>query len=444
MISATNCIFKNNRIVTILIVWCCTFAAGRSVALEQLSDTEMNTVSGQMGSFLMNPANTLEPGNIFESATRLGGISIMHSPIQIFHTEDSLRLTPSTGYLQLNGLRLLIQITSTWHNAYLNAPIHFDSAQINEPDTIFTDYYNGGADYQDYSISNPLNGSTFSRINASESIITINGSTTGWVFNDKNLGYLSVNNLQISKIQAELLAVDGTVNFSIHSAIDIDQIKYTHDTETAIDPQNSITINGLLLAEKFQVGGSDDILPSYLTTVSPGNEINSSNWTSYGTMKLGTADKTPLLSFEDDPNLVQGAPTASVNPYAYSSIRIIGDAAPYMRHKYTIRTGNVSDMSTIYEIDPDGYIGDGSVEYPFLANPRLNKSYLEAKIAFEGSMRVRGIEGHVPLDTTASSWGNANMGIVAVDGVRSLSVVEAPGYGYGNDWNLPYDESKHP
>jgi hypothetical protein len=58
-------------------------------------------------------------------------------------------------------------------------------------------------------------------------------------------------------------------------------------------------------------------------------------------------------------------------------------------------------------------------------------------------MRVRGIEGYVPLDTTVSSWGNANMGIVAVDGVRSLSVVEAPGYGYGNDWHLPYDESKY-
>jgi len=421
--------------------WLC-FLPATLPALEQLTEMEMDSVSGQMGSVFMDPGNMLAPENFIDSSARFSGFSIFTSPIQIFHTTNSLRLTPSTGYLQFNNLRLFAQINSTWNNLYLNAPIHFDTIGINEPDTVFIDSWDGGASSQTYNISNPLNGYNYSRMNASEAIISLYADTTGVVFNGKNLGPLDMDNMEISKIQTEFLAIDGTLSGSIHAAVEIDQMKYTHDTESTMDPVNSLTVNGLLLAQKFQVSGSDDILPSYLETVSPGGLIDSSRWTSYGTMKLGTADKTPVLSFQDDPNLIQGAPTASVNPYSYSSIQIKGDNSPYIRHKYTIRTGNVSDMSTIYEEDPDGYIGDGS-SYPYVANPRLDKSYIEAKIAFEGSIRARGIEGYVPLDTNSSSWGNANIGIVAADGVRSLTVVEAPGYGYGNDWHLPYDESKY-
>ncbi len=428
--------------VLIISFWLC-FLPVTLPALEQLSENELDSVSGQIGSVFMDPGNMLTPENLIESSAKSSGLTIFTSPIQISHTENSLRFTPSMGYLQFNNLSLFAQINSTWNNGYMNAPIHFDTIGINEPDTVFIDYWDGGASSQEYTIANPLNGYNYSRINASESIIRLYADSAGVVFNGKNIGSFVMDNMEISKIQTELLAIDGTLSMSIHTAVEIDQITYTHDTESNIDPRNSLTVNGLLLAQKFQVSGSDNILPSYLETVSPGGQIDSSLWTSYGTMKLGTADKTPVLSFQDDPNLIQGAPTASVNPYSYSSIQIKGDISPYIRHKYTIRTGDVSDMSTIYEQDPDGYIGDGSSTYPYIANPRLNKSYIEAKIAFEGSIRARGIEGYVPLDTASSSWGNANIGIVAADGVRSLTVVEAPGYGYGNDWHLPYDESKY-
>jgi hypothetical protein len=415
------------------------------ICLEQLSETEMDSVSGQMGSVyqgMIAPENLLAPENLIEKSLTSGGITIITSPILLRHHLDSIRFQPTSGYLQFNNVDTSIEINSTWDFGY-NAPIEFDTFRINEPDTLFTDYWDGGSSHQDYYISNPLNGYNYSKINASEAVITIDSEMNSVIFNDKNLGSIEMNDLRVSKIQAEILAIDGTLSMAIDASIDIDQIKYTHDTESTVDTVNSITINGLMVAQKFQISGSDDVLPSYLATVSPGNEINSSLWRSTGTMKLGTGDKTPILSFQDDNTIIQGAPTASVNPYSYSTIKIHGDSSPYIRHQYTIRTGNVSDMSTIYEEDPDGYIGDGSAVYPYIANPRLNKSYIEAKVAFEGSIRARGIEGYVPQDTTTSTWGNANIGIVAADGVRSLTIVEAPGYGYGNDWQLPYDESKY-
>ncbi|RJP79727.1 MAG: hypothetical protein C4522_09340 [Desulfobacteraceae bacterium] len=405
----------------------------------------MDSVSGQLGSVfpgMVEPENFLSPENLIENSSRLGGITIVTSPILVRNHVNSIRFTPETGYLQFNNINTSIEINSTWNFGY-NAPIKFDTIRINEPDVLFTDYWDGGSSSQDYYISNPLNGYNYSRMDASGAIITVDTDMSSVILNGQNIGSFEINDLQVSKIQTEVLAVDGALNLAMNASVNIDKIKYTHDTESTIDPVNSITINGLMAAQKFQVSGSDDILPSYLATVSPGNEINSSLWTATGTMKLGTGDKTPVLSFQDDNTLIQGAPTASINPNTYSSIQIRGDSSPYVRHKYTIRTGNVSDMSTIYEIDPDGYIGDGSTTYPYMTNPRLDKSYLEAKIVFEGSIRARGLEGYVPLDTTTSTWGNANIGIVAADGVRSLTIVEAPGYGYGNDWHLPYDESKY-
>jgi hypothetical protein len=198
-----------------------------------------------------------------------------------------------------------------------------------------------------------------------------------------------------------------------------------------------------MLAEKFQVGGIDDILPSYLSTVSPGDEINPNNWEAFGTMKVGTGNRTPVLSFADDPLVQQGAPTASVDPYAYASIDIEGDSEPYIRHRYYIRTDPGLDMDTIYEVDPDGYVGDG-VTYPYVANPRLNKGYIKARLPFEGSIRAGQITDYGPIDTSTNNWGDVNMGCVAIDGMRSITNVEAPGYGYGNTWDsLPYDESKY-
>jgi hypothetical protein len=431
---------KKQVIITIIFLFS-FWKPYQSAALEQLSETDMDSVSGQMGSIMVDPNSIANPENLLDTSSKLGGITVITSPILIRHTENSLRFQPSVGHLQFNNLFLSIEINSTWNWGY-NAPIKFDTLRINEPDTVFTDYWDGGASSQTYYIENPLNGYTASTINASNAVITLNADMDEVVFNNKSLGMFEVEKIKISKIQTEILAVDDVINYSVHSAVNIDRIEYNHDTESTIDPRNSITINGLMVAQKFQVGGIDNILPSYSTTVSPGNEIDSSLWTSTGTFKIGTGDRTPLLSFQDDNNLIQGAPTASVNPYSYSSIQIRGDSTPYIRHKYTIRTGDVSDMSTIYENDPDGYIGDGSM-YPYVANPRLNKSYIEAKVAFEGSIRARGIEGYVPQDTTTSTWGNANIGIVAADGVRSLTIIEAPGYGYGNNWHLPYDESKY-
>ncbi|MFO7559015.1 MAG: hypothetical protein R6X10_09320 [Desulfobacterales bacterium] len=434
---------KKNRTAAILVSFLLMLTTiSPASSLEQLSEDQMDSVSGQFGSVMMDPMMTTSLGIGPEN---FSGLSIITSPMLINHTGDSLQFTPSLGYLKFNTIEASLEINSIWHTTYntgWNNPIKFSTVGIDEPDTLFTDTWPTGS--QDYYIANPLNGKAVVTMNASEAILTFNFSTMDDVIlNDKSIGKLHIDNLDISKIHTELLTIDGTPHMALQAAIEVGEINYNHDVENSIDPVNSFKITGLMAAEKFQVGGIDDILPSYLNTVSPGGEINSSLWESSGTIKMGNGTRTPVLSFMDDPLIEQGAPTASVDPYAFTSIAIHGDSEPYIRHRYTIRTDPGLDMNTIYEVDPDGYVGDGTT-YPFVANPRLNKSYINARIALEGSIRARGIEGYVPLDTTTNSWGNASMGYVAVDGLKSIVNIEAPGYGYGNTWNsLPYDESKY-
>jgi len=416
-------------------------AAIQASSLEQLSEDEMDSVSGQFGSVMMDPMMTpqlgIEPENLI-------GMSIITSPALITHTQNSLRFTPSAGYLQFDNVTASLGISSVWHTSArtgFNNPITFTSSGIDEPDTLFTDTWLTGT--QDYYIENPLNGKTIMSIDAAESILTFNFAATDMVFNDESMGSFDIVDFQLTENQAELLAIDGTTHMAIQTAIDVGEINYNHDVENIIDPVNSFKITGLMAAEKFQISGVDDILPSYLSTVSPGDEVTSDAWTGTGTFKVGTGNRTPVLSFADDPLIQQGAPTAYLDPFAYASIDIAGDTEPYIRHRYYIRTDSGLDMDNIYEIDPDGSVGDG-VTYPYVANPRLNKSYIKARLPFEGSIRAAHITDYGPQDTSTSTWGDVDTGPAAIDGIRSISNVEAPGYGYGNTWDsLPYDESKY-
>jgi len=409
-------------------------AVHQSSGLEQLSEDEMDSLSGQFGSVVMDP---LMSSYLKSNPEKFIGLSIFTSPILVSQTKDSLRFTPSTGYVQFDDVISSVKIGNILNYGGMNLPIKFGAYGIDEPDTLFTDTWPTG--YQDYYIENPLNGKAVTYMDADQSVVTFNFDSPNMILNDQGLGRFNIADFTFTETRAELLTLDGLPNFLFHTQINNAWIRFYHDDQAGQpDGKNSLQIKKLMLGETF-----NDTLPSYLSTVSPGDEFNPDDWTVSGTIKVGTGNRTPLLSFEDDPLIQQDAPTASIDPYAYASIDIQGDTAPYIRHRYYIRTDSGLNMDTIYEVDPDGYVGDG-VTYPYVDNPRLNKGYVKARVPLEGSIRAAHITDYGPKDTGTNDWGDVDVGPVAVDGIRSITNVEAPGYGYGNTWNsLPYDESKY-
>lgn len=361
-------------------------------ALEEMSERAMDRITGQAGV------------SIFLTTT----VVQRSSPTDIVY--DTLG-----GSIELRNSNLTLTLAT--HNKTFDIDVGEHSGQ-----TTFTDTWSGGS--QDYVVDHPLDGYTMVTSAIDNLTFQMDATAGEILFNDVSIGELEMSNLNVDTARLDLFATDEVgVRGAFQTRMAIDRIAYTYDTERSIDGRfEQLQINNAKIAGSF--GG--DPLPSYFSTVNPGDTIDTGTWTSEDYFKLGSTEPVWSFSFVDDP-LVEGDPIPTASS-RFFSLDLRADPSPYIPQKFNI------DWQGNYNLDPDGYIGDGSSSKPYIVNARHNKVYLDAMIPIEGSIRFEAL-------TREWSGGPAttmDLGPAAIDGINGWVSVQAPGYGIGNSPIPPY------
>lgn len=316
-----------------------------------------------------SPAQCLEPldENELDHIAGAAGISIIVTSILIQNRNPAMGFNDTNGgTLRANDVELDIEFTTKSHALTIDI-------------------------YQE-----PTYGQNILNFSALDMQTDIDLYIDDLEFNSTSIGYLTMDTLDISQADLYMYANNGSgIDASLGIQLEIDQINYTYDTETSIDPESSLIISNIMVADTI----TGDPLPSYGAGTNPGDTIDTSTWETSGRFQLG-----------------------SVNPSESLSIDLVADISQYMEREFII------DADGNYTLDPDGLIGDG-VSNPYIANPRYDMgAYIDIQISnIEGSIRAQDIT--IPDGST---------GPVAIDGINGYINIEAPGRGYGNDWDLPY------
>ncbi len=384
-----NKILHTATIVTAtLLIICaeCSIAA----AIQELTDGEMNNVTGQAGV------------SIFITTTM-----ISHNPSTfiIYDTKGgSIEFTPFNTTLVAATRNKTLDLDIMYYNDFYDT------------DTTFTDLWPGGS--TTYTIQHPLNDHVFINASIENMNLTLNSSIGNVLFNGVSLGPVELTNMRISDVDLNIFQYNGMgIDAALKTRFTVEQFAYTYDNDSTIGRKERLEMNNITVAGSF--GGP--ALPSYKSTVNPGGAINTAAWTQQGYFELGDMQPAWSSTFIDDPGLEQSSqiPTASVNSL---SIDLKEDTSPFIRRQYII------DWQGNYNPDPDGLLGDGSVEKPHIANTRQDEVYIEVGLPTKGSIRfetsTRSFTGGPP---TTVSYGPS-----AIDGIRGYSRIEVPGHGIGN------------
>lgn len=319
-----------------------------AAAIEELSDSDLEKVTGQAGvSIFMTTTLITRQESTFIIYDTLGG---------------SLEYTP---------------LTSTLSIATTDKTIDLDLRNIDHPE-------------YDYTAIN---------FAMDDMNISFNSVTGDFIFNGVSLGRFETTNFQIPTVDLSVFA-QGEVGIKggLTTTFSLERYAWTYDNESSLDATEKLVIGNLSAAEYY----SGEPLPSYEDTVSPGTPINIASWQREGYLKIG--DAFP-------------APTETLNAF---SLDFREDDSLYIRREFQI------DWQGNYLIDPDGYLGDGSVEKPYITNPRYDGAvYIDIGIPIEGSIRIESVAQEIGASTV-------DYGPVAIDGIRGYTRIEAPGYGIGN------------
>lgn len=310
--------------------------------------------------------------------TGQAGVSILVNTVIVTNTNSTYRLEDNNGgSIAFDDNELLLKFR-------LNEPLMLDIYTMDD-------------------FLHPLHGTTIMKFSMTDAFMDLNTTTDSLKFNGVNLGQTAMTSFNLSKAEMEIFPYDGAgFDAAIKAQFTTDQWDYTYDTENKIDPKGRLQISSILVANSF--GG--DPLPSYEATVNPGDPINTGTWTPIDYFEIGDMDAASFRSF---------------------SLDLETDTEPYVRQRFNI------DWQGNYNLDPDGRLGDGSAENPYVDNARQNHVYIKAGIPVEGSVRfetvVREFGGGPPT--------NYDLGPAAIDNMKGYSVIEAPGYGIGNSPILP-------
>ncbi len=371
-----------------LMIFCPLFGMGSVQAIEELTDQEMDTVTGQAGvSIFITTMTVVNTRSSFVVYDTKGG-SIEFTPFNLSLTAATRNKTFDLDVFHYNE----------WYNA----------------ETTFVDNWSGGT--RNLTVQHPLYDHVIINASIENMDLSVNASMDDMLFNGINVGKLDLSNMRVSDASLNVFQYDGAgIDATLKTRFTIDQIAYTYDNEQKIDPRERLQFNSITAAGSF--GG--DPLPSYKDTVSPGTPINTGTWTPEGYLELGQLEPVWSAAFVDDPVLMNDAPTASLNSF---SIDFKEDNSPFIRRQYII------DWQGNYNPDPDGYLGDGSVEKPHIANDRQDEVYVDLGVPVKGSIR---------FETSVRFYGGgpateADYGPSAIDGINGYTRIEAPGYGIGN------------
>jgi hypothetical protein len=318
----------------ILLYTCPTFG------LEALSEEQLDVITGQ------------------------AGITVLMTSLLIEHEQDEFTFRDTLGGdIAYKDLSFSLELSTKTQG------INLDIAQLQGLTTIELSMHDMGTDFDFFA--------------------------DDVVFNDKSIGSIEIDTLQVPELDLILYANSGAgIDMGLGVQLEVDKFEYTYDSGS------SLTMTGIMAANSFD----GDSLPSFGSTVGTGASIDTSTWDAQNTFLIGDAKKQEAFTID-----------------------IVDDTSPYIK-----RTWNIDENGT-YSADSDGYIGTGeSTSEPWIANSRAANygAYIEMSGPIDGSFRIKDV-----------SYEDGSTGPVAIDGIDgkgSYLYIEVPGRGYGNSWDLPY------